>query len=324
MPKEEDCENGDVLFSAVPNSPKYPWWQLSPVYRSYVEGEGISEFIKEGFRDDMASWGLVINSFHELEGVYLRHLMSVLGHERVWAVGPLVPPEEKAGPNGHKERGGSCSDQGDKVMSWLDTCREDEVVYVSFGTQAILTCKQMEAVAEALERSGVRFVWCAREPKTSEHKESGHGRVPPGFEDRTAGRGVVIKEWAPQVAVLNHRAVGTFLTHCGWNSVLEGLVAGVELLAWPMGADQFSNATLLVEQLKVGVRVCEGANSIPNSNDLARALAESVRPGEVERRKRILKLRNDALEAVKENGSSSKELHGLVKTLNELRIKARA
>ncbi|KAJ8448948.1 hypothetical protein Cgig2_030804 [Carnegiea gigantea] len=284
MPKEEDCKNGDVLFSAVPNSPKYPWWQLSPVYRSYVEGEDISEFIKEGFRDDMASWGLVINSFDALERVYLRHLMSVLGHQRVWAVGPLVPPEEKA----------------------------------------ILTGDQMEAVGGALEKSGVRFIWCAREPKTSEHKESGHGRVPPGFEDRTASRGVVIKEWAPQVAILNHPAVGTFLTHCGWNSVLEGLMAGVELLAWPMGADQFSNATLLVDQLNIGVRVCEGASAIPNPNDLAGALADSVSPGHVERRKRILKLRNDALEAVKENGSSSKEMHGLVNTLNELRTKPQA
>lgn len=324
MPKEEDCKNGDVLFSAVPNSPKYPWWQLSPVYRSYVEREGISEFIKEGFWDDMASWGLVINSFDALERLYLRHLMSVLGHQRVWAVGPLVPPKEKAGPNGHKERGGACSDQGDKVISWLDTCQDNEVVYVSFGTQAMLTGDQMEAVGGALEKSGVRFIWCAREPKTSEHKASGHGRVPPGFEDCTASRGIVIKEWAPQVAILNHRAVGTFLTHCGWNSVLEGLMAGVELLAWPMGADQFSNATLLVDYLNIGVRVCEGASAIPNPNDLARALADSVSPGHVERRKRILKLRNDALEAVKENGSSSKEMHGLVNTLNELRIKPQA
>lgn len=323
MPKEkEGCENGDVLFEGVPSSPKYPWWQLSPVYRSYVEGEEISEFIREGFGFNMASWGLVVNSFDELERVYLRHLSSFLGHERVWAVGPLVPPKEKAGTvNGHEARGGSSSVQVDKLMTWLDTCRDDEVVYVSFGTQAMLTSRQMEAVAEALEKSGVPFIWSARAPQMPEHVAAGHGRVPLGFEDRVAGRGVVIKGWAPQVAILRHRAVGTFLTHCGWNSVLEGLMAGVELLAWPMGADQFSNATLLVDQLKVSTKVCEGAGSIPDSDDLARVLVDS---GKAERRQRILKLRNDALEAIKEEGSSSKDLHGLVKTLNELRIKPQA
>nr|DAD31562.1 TPA_asm: hypothetical protein HUJ06_010413 [Nelumbo nucifera] len=71
------------------------------------------------------------------------------------------------------------------------------------------------------------------------------------------GRGLVIRGWAPQVLILRHRAVGLYLTHCGWNSVLEALVAGVPMLVWPIGADQFPNAKLLVDQMGMIVKVCE-------------------------------------------------------------------
>lgn len=313
MPKAGD-QNGDVLFDDVPNCPKFPWWQLSPVYRSYVEGDADSESIKEGFRDNMASWGLVINSFDDLERVFLDHLGTSLGHDdRVWAVGPLAPPQ------GHKGRGGASSVDVDKILSWLDNCGDGEVVYVSFGTQALLTSQQMEVIAEGLEESGVRFIWGVKDPLTTQQEEGDHGKVPLGFEDRMAGRGMVIKGWAPQVMILRHRAVGGFLTHCGWNSALEGIMNGVRLLAWPMSADQFSNAKLVVDYLKVGVKVCEGSNKTPNPSQLARIFADSVGQDRTTSMQRIINLQNYASEALSENGSSSKALDSLVNKLCELK-----
>ncbi|XP_021731146.1 UDP-glycosyltransferase 89B2-like [Chenopodium quinoa] len=312
MPQGGD-QNGDVLFEDVPNCPKYPWWQLSPVYRSYVEGDPDSELIKEGFWDDMASWGLVVNSFDGLERVYLDHLRGSMGYDdRVWDVGPLVPGK------GYKDRGGASSIEVDKMLAWLDTCRDNEVVYVSFGTQAILTSQQIEVIAEGLERSGVRFIWPIRDHVTTRQMEGDRETVMNGFEDRMAGRGIVIRGWAPQVVILRHRAVGTFLTHCGWNSILEGIMASVRLLAWPFGADQFSNATLLVDYLKVGVRVCEGSNMVPNPCDLARILADLAYQDEASRQK-IIKLQSNALEALSETGSSSKALSRFVNELCELK-----
>lgn len=194
------------------------------------------------------------------------------------------------------------------------------MVYVCFGSQEVLTNHQMEAVALGLEKSGVRFVWSVKGP-TKGHVEGDYGAVPAGFENRTVGRGLVIRGWAPQVFILSHRAVGAFLTHCGWNSVLESVVAGVPMLAWPMGADQFSNATLLVDQLKVGVRVCEGARTVPDSDELARVLAESV-SGDWAERARAAVLRKAAREAIKEGGSSVNELDRLVGQLCALEIPA--
>ncbi|GAV64534.1 UDPGT domain-containing protein [Cephalotus follicularis] len=316
IPNDPNDPNATVSLSTMPNSPTYPWWQISPLYRGFVEEGPNMEFVKDGFLGNISSWGLVINSFTDLEGLYLDHLMKELGHERVWAVGPLLPTPDNDS-SGLIERGGSSAVSVDDILYWLDTCEELKVVYVCFGSQAVLTNDQMKELALGLETSGVHFIWSIKEP-TKGQVEGQYGMFPSGFEERVAGRGLVIKGWAPQVLILRHRAVGAFLTHCGWNSTLEGLVSGVRFLAWPMGADQFVDTALLVDELRVAIRVCEGAKTVPNSHKLAIALAESVSDNGVDERERAMGLRGAALEAIKEGGSSVKALDGLVKRLTEL------
>ncbi|KAG6675422.1 hypothetical protein I3842_15G100100 [Carya illinoinensis] len=307
--REEDGDQDEIVsFPNIPGSPNYPWWQVSPVYRSFVETKGDldSELVKDGFLADMESWGLVINSFDELERVYLEHLRKEMGHDRVWAVGPLHRFEGDEEISGSKQRGGSSLVKVEQISSWLDARDDQKVVYVCFGSQARLPMDVMEKLAFGLEKSGIHFIWAVKESKSG-HVDS---MLPPGFEDRVAARGLVIRGWAPQVQILSHRAVGAFLTHCGWNSTLEGIVAGVPLLAWPMSADQFSNATLVVEELKVATRVGEGSRFVPDSDQLARVLSDSISENRVIR-ERVEELRRAATEAIKEGGSSILELQSM-------------
>ncbi|KAF5181315.1 Udp-glycosyltransferase 89b2 [Thalictrum thalictroides] len=312
FPKNPNDENALVEFPNVPNSPKFPWFQLSASFRKYVQGDPNSEFLKNVMQGNMSCWAIVCNSFSELESVYLNHLKKDIGDERVFAVGPLLPPQDVS-----KERGGSSSIIVKDILSWLDTCPDKSVVYVCFGSQVVLKNQQMDELASGLEKSGVRFVWCTKEA-TKGHVAGDYGLIPAGFEDRMASRGFVIRGWAPQVVILNHRAVGSFLTHCGWNSVLESVAAGVPMLMWPMGADQYYNANLLVDHMNVGVRVCEGALTIPNADELARKMAESVGGGIVS--ERCEELSQAAVHAVKEGGSSFKDLDALVKELCVLNV----
>ncbi|XP_077227051.1 uncharacterized protein LOC143860348 [Tasmannia lanceolata] len=297
-----------VPLPDIPNSPSFPYHHLPGIYRVFKEQEGEpdAEFVREGFLANISSWGTVFNTFDSLEGAYLEHVRKVSGqHERVWAVGPLLSPGGGVGP---VDRGGPSSVPVADVLTWLDGCPEQSVVYVCFGSQVKLTRHQVECLAAGLEGSGARFVFCLKE-----------GEVPAGFEERVAGRGWVIKGWAPQVAILSHLSVGVFLTHCGWNSVVEGLVAGVTLLAWPMKADQFLNARLLVEELGVAVRVCEGLDTVPDSDELAKAVAESV-SGTPHQRVRAEEMCRAALEAVKVGGRSSMSLDGFVEELHSLSL----
>jgi hypothetical protein len=309
-PKNDDPEDIDfkVSLPKIPNSPIYPWWQIAAHYKIGKEDDTDLEFYRNTMLANLASWGFVFNSFAELERVYLDHMKKELGNDRVWAVGPVLPPEDDL--VGAATRGGASSMPCHQLMTWLDSRQDNSIVYVCFGSRAVLTSKQLEVLRAALECSGVHFILCARGPEGEDDQEQ-------GFEDRVEGRGLVIKGWAPQVAILNHRAVGAFLTHCGWNSVLEGLVAGVVMLTWPMGAEQFTNASLLVEQLGVGIRAGEGTQNIPDSKELAQLLVSSIdgtRPQSV----RAKELSDAALGAVK-GGSSDKDLDDLVKQFGDIK-----
>ncbi|GLJ53020.1 hypothetical protein SUGI_1129040 [Cryptomeria japonica] len=79
--------------------------------------------------------------------------------------------------------------------------------------------------------------------------------LPQGFVERTQGRGLLVTEWVPQLHILSHSAVGAFLTHCGWNSVTEGLRFGVPLVTFPLQHEQSLNAKLIAQELKLGVEV---------------------------------------------------------------------
>ncbi|XP_039840853.1 UDP-glycosyltransferase 1-like [Panicum virgatum] len=116
---------------------------------------------------------------------------------------------------------------------------------------------QLKEIAAGLEGSGHRFLWVVRAHLRGNtfavHADPDLGALLlEGFLERTGGRGLVVKLWAPQVDVLRHEAVGAFGTHCGWNSVLEAITASVPMLCWPLYAEQKMNKVFLVEEFGVG------------------------------------------------------------------------
>jgi hypothetical protein len=196
---------------------------------------------------DQKSFGEVLNSFHELEPDYVEHYQTTLGR-RAWLVGPVALANmDMAG------RGASAlSPDADSCMRWLDAKQPGSVVYVSFGTLISFSPAELRELARGLDLSGKNFVWVVGRagPDSSEW-------MPEGFTDLIArgDRGFIVRGWAPQMLILNHPALGGFVTHCGWNSTLESVCAGVPMVTWPRFADQFNNEKLIVEVLKVGVSI---------------------------------------------------------------------
>ncbi|KAF7024558.1 hypothetical protein CFC21_036893 [Triticum aestivum] len=175
--------------------------------------------------------------------------------------------------------------------------------------------EDMRELARGLDLSGKNFVWVIAKGSTAASSD-------PSTPE--ANRGYIIQGWAPQVLILNHPAIGGFVTHCGWNSTLEAVSAGVPMVTWPRYADQFYNEKLVVEVLGVGVGV--GAEDYASCLETHRviageAIAESIRRvmGEegdgMAMRKKAKELGLMARGAVEKGGSSYDDVEQLMEEL---------
>ncbi|KAH7844647.1 hypothetical protein Vadar_030220 [Vaccinium darrowii] len=120
---------------------------------------------------------------------------------------------------------------------------------------------KVREIAQALEKSGHRFLWSIRQAPSKDQKiempseyQDLNQVLTEGFIERTKDIGKVIG-WAPQVAVLSHKTVGGFVSHCGWNSILESLWCGVPMAAWPMHAEQQMKVFQLVRELGLAIEI---------------------------------------------------------------------
>ncbi|KAL5206168.1 hypothetical protein ABZP36_034377 [Zizania latifolia] len=142
----------------------------------------------------------------------------------------------------------------DATLRWLGAQPPNSVLYVALGSEVPLTVEQVHELAFGLELAGTRFLWALRKPTGAAAVPDDDDILPPRFQDRTRGLGVVAMGWVPQLAILSHAAVGGFLTHCGRNSLIEGLLFGKPLVMLPLFGDQGPNARLM-EGRKVGLQV---------------------------------------------------------------------
>ncbi|GLJ45742.1 hypothetical protein SUGI_0962660 [Cryptomeria japonica] len=243
------------------------------------------------------SWATILNTFQELESDHIDQFQSRCAGP-VRAVGPLLPlPGAR--------RLSDCPE-----LEWLDGRPAGSVVYVSFGSENSITCAEMNELALGLESSMKPFLWVLRPPTDAGSDALGE-LLPQGLRARTEHRGQIVMGWTDQLAVLSHPAIGAFLTHCGWNSLLEGISCGVPFICWPINAEQPFNAKFIEEEAKCGLRIWKGA-----SRDEIRRVIKSVLDDEDEAgkavRRNAIRWKEMAEGAVCEGGSSAKNLDSLV------------
>ncbi|XP_044372264.1 indole-3-acetate beta-glucosyltransferase-like [Triticum aestivum] len=201
---------------------------------------------------DVGDWVLV-NSFDELE---LEVLDGLKRHFKARAIGPCVPlpAVDDSGDVDRFTYGANLLDPEDTCIKWLDAKPPRSVAYVSFGSNASIGAAQMEELSRGLLAAGKPFLWVVR---TSEEAQLPRHIL----DEATASGDALVVRWSPQLDVLAHRAVGCFVTHCGWNSTLEALGFGVPMVALPLWTDQPINARLIEEAWGAGVRARRDASA---------------------------------------------------------------
>lgn len=298
--------------------------QLPGTFSTSVDMEYICEEIREG---ELTADGFVVNTFVELEPSYVSALEVATG-KKVWTIGPLSLCDRESP---YEAEGGDKAfiNEASRCIRWLDSMERGSVVYASFGSMARLSPSQLVEVGLGLEASGQPFIWAIKTRGEEASREFEKWLEDEGFEKRNKGRGLLIRGWAPQVVILSHPAVGGFLTHCGWNSTLESVCAGVPMAAWPLFAEQFLNERLAVQILGIAVAVGiksptiwaeeEKAGVQVTREEVARALVSLTDIGKEaeQRRRRARNLAEAARRAVEDGGSSLTNVDLLLRTVTQ-------
>ncbi|EPS60356.1 hypothetical protein M569_14447, partial [Genlisea aurea] len=132
---------------------------------------------------------------------------------------------------------------------WLESKAPSSVLYISFGSMVLASDQVIEEIVHGVILSQVNFIWVTR------HGDKGSPLniiLPAAFDDEFKDRGLIVP-WCDQIKVLSSPSVGAFLTHCGWNSVMESIWCGIPMLCYPVEADQPTNKKLVVDDWKVGL-----------------------------------------------------------------------
>ncbi|KAG6630942.1 hypothetical protein CIPAW_13G056200 [Carya illinoinensis] len=267
---------------------------------------GCLEMFKGQFSNVEKADSILCNTIYELE----QEAMDWMS--KIWpmrTVGPTIPSmfldkriedDKNYGFSIFKPNTEAC-------LKWLNDHPKGSVVYVSFGSLAALEAEQTQELAWGLRMSNSYFLWVVR--------ASEEAKLPKNFMEETSEKGFVV-HWCPQLQVLEHEAVGCFVTHCGWNSTLEALSFGVPMVAMPQWTDQSTNAKVIMDIWKMGLKPPVDEKGLVRREAIEHCIRE-IMEGErgKEIKKNAFKWRKLAKEAVDKGGSSDKNIEEFVAKL---------
>eukprot|EP01018_Ginkgo_biloba_P035941 Gb_31207 [translate_table: standard] len=276
---------------------------------SYASG-ALAYYFKQLDSVADASWVLG-NSFYELEPQTIDYIRTIIPFR---SIGPSIPSAFLDGGNPEDREAGGNRWEAAECMQWLDAKPPFSVVYISFGSITVISAEQIHELAMGIRNSRQNFVWVIRPPP-------GHGHIeellPVGFMEETRERGLVV-QWCAQLEVLSHASVGAFMSHCGWNSTLDGLSSGVPILAFGVWTDQTTNSKFVADIWKTGVQMRKREDGIVRKDEIERCMKLAVESEEgVELRKNAKKWKELASRAMMQGGSSHTNLNEFVRELSQ-------
>ncbi|XVF08955.1 hypothetical protein REPUB_Repub07fG0049000 [Reevesia pubescens] len=233
---------------------------------------------------------MLCNSIYELDSAALQLIPNIL------PIGPLLASNHLG------TFAGNLWPEDSTCLEWLDKQTSGSVIYVAFGSSTMVDMQQVEELALGLELTDQPFLWVVR----SDIMYGSLAKLPDGFINRVAKRARLV-EWAPQEKLLAHPSVACFMSHCGWNSTMEGLSMGVPFLCWPYFADQFCNKNYICDVWKIGLDLAQDGNGIVTRHEISTKIKTLLSSDAI--KANALDIKELARKSYDEGGSSFKNFN---------------
>ncbi|KAI3990023.1 hypothetical protein MKX01_011627 [Papaver californicum] len=297
--KDESCfTNGymDTQIDWIPGIKNISFRDLPSFVRTTDPNDFVLNFaVKESILA-YESNALIFNTFDALEMEVLDAFRSQLSLPPIYTVGPLPLHLNQIPQNESHSLGSNLWIEDTECLKWLDSKEPDSVVYVNFGSVAVMTTGQLVEFAWGLANTKHTFLWIIRPDLVAGEL----AMLPPEFIEETKERGL-LASWCPQEHVLNHPSIAGFLTHCGWNSSIESLSSGVPMICWPFFADQQTNCSYTCKHWGVGMEIDNEAKR-DEIEKLVRELMEGEKGKKM--KKKAMEWKKKAEEATSPGGTS--------------------
>ncbi|PIM99761.1 UDP-glucuronosyl and UDP-glucosyl transferase [Handroanthus impetiginosus] len=209
------------------------------------------DFMGEEAQNCLKAPAIIFNTFEDFEKEALEAVVSKFNFPNIYTIGPLPLLGRHIVETEANALNSSLWKPDSKVFDWLDKSEPESVVYVNYGSVTTMTSQHFQEFAWGLAKSGQPFLWIVRPDVV---KGGSATLLPEEFYLETKDRGLLVS-WCEQDKVLTHNAVGAFLTHCGWNSMMESICAGVPVICWPFFADQQTNCHYSCTKWGIGMEI---------------------------------------------------------------------
>lgn len=209
------------------------------------------DFMGEEAQNCLKSSAIIFNTFDSFEHEVLSAISDKF-FSNIYSIGPLpLMTQNIVHDSALESIQSSLWKEDTRCLGWLNDREPGSVVYVNFGSVTVMTEQHLREFAWGLADSNRPFLWVVRKDIVMGDSAA---TLPAEFSGQVKERGLLV-DWCDQYEVLKHPAVGAFLTHCGWNSVMESVCAGVPMICWPFFADQQTNCRYACTVWGTGVEV---------------------------------------------------------------------
>ncbi|KAL4196148.1 hypothetical protein AMTRI_Chr04g244600 [Amborella trichopoda] len=293
----------DTTLDWIPGMPNILLKDMPSFIRTTDPNFFLLNYIKDEVQHAFNASALILNTFDDLEKDVLNAIKERIPCP-LYTLGPLLTFSHDVTKEEVKPISTSLWKEESECLDWLDSHQPRSVIYVNFGSITVLTPHQLNEFAWGLANSEKPFIWIIRQGLVQGESTT----LSHDFYDKTKGRGL-IASWCNQKKVLSHSSIGGFLTHSGWNSILESICSGVPVLCWPFFAEQQTNCRFACVEWGIGMEIGDDVKRQKVETQV-KEMIEGLKG--MKMRANAMKWKESSERAIGSGGSSSENLDRLV------------